>query len=151
MGNISGSPFKPWVKNQVNIRQKSLGEYTNISSKDLQFYSTRTPFIRLASSVNLTNQGPLDKDGNTTQLENSVLKKLIANGISEDLITGDALAKNFILQGGALSLSSEGEYNGLNSGLNNPTNLFSGAYGWGGNHRKGLCTNAWYNSSRCSV
>jgi hypothetical protein len=55
--------FEPWVKKQVDLRQKSLGQYSNISSQDLQFYTTKAPFLRLASSVNLTNIGPT-VDGN---------------------------------------------------------------------------------------
>lgn len=131
MGNLLGSPFKPWVKGQIETRQKSLGEYTNISSKDLQFYSTRTPFIRLASSVNLTNNGP-----NGTELDDSVRKKLVAAGVSEELIKDDQLAKNFILQGGSLAAPEDGSAV-LNSGLNNPSNPFSGAYGWGGISERG--------------
>ena len=57
MGNILGNPFDDWVQTQIDVRQKSLGKYSNIPSKDLQYYTTKTPFIRLASSVNLTNLG----------------------------------------------------------------------------------------------
>ena len=138
MGNVLGQPFKDWVTAQINTRQKSLGKYSNISSQDLQYYSNKTPFLRLASSVNLTNEGPEQK-GKKTTLENSVLKKLIASGIPEDLITGDALAKNFILQAGAVSSKEEKglQLDQINAGLNSPNNLFSGAYGWGGIDERG--------------
>lgn len=138
MGNLLGQPFKDWVTTQINTRQKSLGKYSNISSQDLQYYSNKTPFLRLASSVNLTNEGPEQK-GKKTTLENSVLKKLIASGIPEDLITGDALAKNFILQAGAVSSKEEKglQLDQINAGLNSPDNLFSGAYGWGGIDERG--------------
>jgi hypothetical protein len=122
MSNFLGKPFSQWVKNQVEVRQTSLGKFSPISDKDLQYYTTKTPFLRLASSVNLTNKG---SQGN--QLDNSVLQKLVSSGVSEELIKGDKLAKNFILQGGVVD-----ENGGLKFGLNNGSSIFNGAYGWGG-------------------
>ena len=52
--NILGYPFDSFVKKQVEIRQEALGKYKNIDPSVLQYYSTKSPFIRLASSVNLT-------------------------------------------------------------------------------------------------
>ena len=132
MSNLLGQPFKPWVTEQIDIRQKSLGKYTNIPDKDLQYYITKAPWIRLASSVNL----------NKSEVEgNSVLQKLISNGLTENQVGGDNLAKNLILQGGALSttIGKNGEIisNGLNSGLNNGSSIFNGAYGWGGIEERG--------------
>ena len=60
--NFLSTPFVPWVREQVNVRQKALGKYSNIPSKDLQYYTNKTPFLRLASSVNLTNQGTNDSE-----------------------------------------------------------------------------------------
>ena len=122
MGNILGNPFDPWVKKQIEIRQESLGKYSNIPSKDLQYYTTKTPFIRLASSVNLTNLG-----------EDSVLQKLLNLGIPESLLSEDQLAKNLILQGGAVSSNFPNDplQRGLSSfGL-------KGAYGYGGIEERG--------------
>jgi hypothetical protein len=132
MSNLLGQPFKDWVREQIDVRQKSLGKYANIPSKDLQYYTTKTPWIRLASSVNL----------NKTKIESaSVFQKLITNGLTEDQIIGNNLAKNLILQGGALSSTigknDEIVSNGLNSGLNNGNSLFNGAYGWGGIGERG--------------
>jgi putative chitinase len=132
MSNLLGQPFKDWVREQIDVRQKSLGKYANIPSKDLQYYTTKTPWIRLASSVNL----------NKTKIESaSVFQKLITNGLTEDQIIGNNLAKNLILQGGALSSTigknDEIVSNGLNSGLNNGNSLFNGAYGWGGIEERG--------------
>jgi len=121
MSNFLGKPFDPWVKEQIELRQESLGKYTNIPSKDIQNYTTKAPFLRLASSVNLTNKG---SEGN--EIDDSVLQKLISSGINKDLISGDQLAKNFILQGGVTN--SEGK---IQSGLNKG-GIFEGAYGWGG-------------------
>ena len=121
MSNFLGKPFDPWVKEQIELRQESLGKYTKIPSKDIQNYTTKAPFLRLASSVNLTNKG---SEGN--EIDDSVLQKLISSGINKDLISGDQLAKNFILQGGVTN--SEGK---IQSGLNKG-GVFEGAYGWGG-------------------
>ena len=129
--NFLGEPFNPWVKTQVEVRQESLGKYSNIPSRDLQNYITKAPFVRLASSVNLTNKGPKGP------LDNSVLKKLIANGIPAESITGDELAKACILQGGVVSSTGENTFSGLQSGLNDGNNLFNGAYGWGGSQERG--------------
>lgn len=120
MSNFLGKPFDPWVKEQIELRQESLGKYTKIPSKDIQNYTTKSPFLRLASSVNLTNKG---SEGN--EIDDSVLQKLISSGINKDLISGDQLAKNFILQGGVTN--SEGK---IQSGLNKG-GIFEGAYGWG--------------------
>ena len=121
MSNFLGKPFDPWVKDQIEVRQESLGKYTNIPPKDIQNYTTKAPFLRLASSINLTNQG---SEGN--EIEDSVLKKLIASGVSEELIKDNLLAKNFILQGGVTNSEGKMQF-GLNKGSN-----FDGAYGWGG-------------------
>ena len=136
-GSITGSPFKPWVKKQVDIRQKVLGKYSNIPSSDLQSYTNKTPFLRLASSVNLTNNGP-DRGGVTTQNDNSVLKKLAAStGIPEAELIGPELAKKFILQGGVVSIDNSDTFSGLQKGLNDGSSLFNGSYGWGGNQERG--------------
>lgn len=132
MSNLLGQPFKPWVTKQINVRQESLGKYANIPSKDLQYYTTKTPWIRLASSVNL----------NKTKIESaSVFQKLITSGLTEDQIIGNNLAKNLILQGGALSSTifenNEIISNGLNSGLYKGGSPFNGAYGWGGIEERG--------------
>ena len=97
MSNLLGSPFRSWVTTQIQTRKLSLGkgggENSTINSVDYQYQNSKTPFLRLASSVNLTNKGVNDKE-----LENSVLKKLISLGVPEELITQDQLAQNFILQ-----------------------------------------------------
>ena len=131
--NFLSTPFVPWVREQVNVRQKALGKYSNIPSKDLQYYTNKTPFLRLASSVNLTNQGT-----NDSEITNSVLSKLIEAGYSIDDIGGDQLARNFILQGGVVSSNpDDGTFSGLQKGLNDGSSIFNGAYGWGGSKERG--------------
>ena len=55
--NLLGEPFSPFVKKQVEIRQKVLGKSSDVLPKDLQFYTTKTPFLRAASSVFLSSKG----------------------------------------------------------------------------------------------
>ncbi len=132
---LLGQPFESWVTKQINVRQESLGKYTNISSKDLQYYTTKTPWIRLASSVDTALNYI---DGSKI---NGVPQKLEDMGINPSNFISDRLASNFILQGGALSVTmgKNGEIisNGLNSGLNNGSSIFNGAYGWGGIEERG--------------
>jgi hypothetical protein len=112
MGNITGSPFRTWVTEQINARQKALGQYSNIDPKNLLYYTTKTPWIRLASSVDLNN--------------GKVLNDLISMGFSKNDISGDNLAKKCILQGGVIDQNANLKY-GLSQ-----DNIFNGAYGWGG-------------------
>ena len=112
MGNITGSPFRTWVTEQINARQKALGQYSNIDPKNLLYYTTKTPWIRLASSVDLN--------------EGKVLDDLVKMGFSKNDISGDDLAKKCILQGGVVDQNANLKY-GLSQG-----NIFNGAYGWGG-------------------
>ena len=130
MGNIIGDPFEFFVKNQVEVRQNALGQTSNISIDNLKYYTTKTPWLRLASSINLTGE---EGDG-------SVLDKLLKVGVNKELIVDNRLAKNFILQGGAVSLEETTNEEGkiissnakLQKGLNYNNELFNGAYGWGG-------------------
>ena len=177
MANLLQDPFKPWVKKQIETRQSSLGKYSNISNDDLKFYSTSAPFLRLASSVDLTREevinliysspdekARIEEMSRTSgkqqtlktyyeeraqkaltftsyssiksepfrfKLENSVLDKILKNPkLTENDLIGSALAKNFILQGGATNINAQ-----MNSGLS--TNTFNGAYGWGGISERG--------------
>jgi hypothetical protein len=129
-GNITGNPFEDWVRNQVNVRQSSLGKYSNIPSKDLQFYNSKSPFIRVASAVDLE----FIFDGG--ELVDGIPKKLKNLGYDVDTWDQDYLAKAFILQGGVVS-SEDNTFSGLQSGLNNGSSLFNGAYGWGGTTERG--------------
>ena len=86
MGNIIGTPFESFVKNQVDIRQTALGQFSNISAESLKYYSAKTPWLRLASSVNLT-----DVKG-----KNDVYSKLRNYGFNKNDIINDNLAKNFV-------------------------------------------------------
>ena len=130
--NFLGLPFAPSVKAQIETRQKALGQYNNIDEKYLRSYTTKTPFVRLASSVNVT-----DKGSNNAPLEVSVYQKLINQGLTAEQISGDKLARNFILQGGVVSSTGADSYSGLQKGLNDVKSPFNGAYGWGGISERG--------------
>lgn len=137
MSNVIGEAFSFFVNNQIDLRQEALGKFSNISADNLKYYTTKTPWLRLASSVNLTRE----KEG-----DDSVLDKLTKVGVPLELIQDDRLAKNFILQGGAVSLEETKDDDGvvissnvkLQKGLNYNNDIFNGAYGWGGlNAEKG--------------
>ena len=129
MGNIFGKPFRSWVTKQVQTRQDSLG-YKDYNVNDLKYQNTKTPWIRLASTVDI-NQ--FLKDGTT---ETRVYQQLLKNGLNPELFTGDVAAKNFILQGGAISIGENNELK-TNAGLNYKNDYYNGAYGWGGIDEKG--------------
>ena len=129
--NFLSQPFKPYVKAQVEARQKALGKYSNISPSILQYYTTKAPWIRLASSINVTSI----EDNNSI-----VYQKLIDSGLTPEQIKDENLAKNFVLQGGSISITNNIQNttsNGLNSGLNSTNQTFKGAYGWGGIEERG--------------
>ena len=128
-GNIMGGPFAEWVTNQIEQRQLSLGKGSGSTPKDLLYQQSKTPWIRLASSVDLLQdeEGAID-----------ILKRLGGlPGINLNEIEGPGAAKNFILQGGAISLEGENNFK-QNSGLNLTNQTFNGAYGWGGVTDRGL-------------
>ena len=144
MGNIIGDPFDPFVKRQIEARQNALGQTTNISADNLKYYTTKTPWLRLASSIDLKSQDEIEVLTGVKGI--SVTQRLINAGVPEKLIVGDKLAKSFILQGGALSMGSvneEGKFEEspnvrLQRGLNYNNDIFNGAYGWGGlNEQRG--------------
>ena len=144
MSNFLGLPFEQWVKNQIDTRQTSLGKYSNIPENDLLAYSTKTPFLRLASSVDVTKFGAKDKDGNEIELNKSVYQQLDdIQGLDPSQFSGDTLARNFILQGGVVSapqgeLDVSSSFSGLQGGLNDGLSGFNGAYGWGGTQERGF-------------
>ena len=84
----------------------------------------------------------LDQENLNALITSNNLEKLVNSGIPRELVAGDKLAKNFILQGGAVKYTEkiEGEKKldifTPNSGLNNGT-VFDGAYGWGGVDERG--------------
>ena len=129
MGNVRGKPYRGWVTKQIQRRQESLG-YKNYGVKDLKYQNTKTPWIRLASTANISQYL---NDGKT---ETNVYQKLVKNGLNPNDFLGDKAAKNYILQGGVVGIGENNElitYQGLNS----TNQYYKGAYGWGGIDEKG--------------
>tara|TARA_R110001606_G_scaffold43991_2_gene115814 strand:+ start:716 stop:3112 length:2397 start_codon:yes stop_codon:yes gene_type:complete len=119
--NILGKPFQEFVTDQIFTRQGSLkkGKFRN-STEDLLYQQTKTPWLRMASAVDIK--------------DSKFKESLIGLGFSSSDISGQALAKNFMLQGGAVAKTSNSFT--PNQGINFGTN-FKGAYGWGGTTERG--------------
>ena len=99
MGAIIGNGFDSYVKKQIEVRQKALS-ISGRNDTNLQAYNAGTPFIRLASSVNIYADDP-------TYPGKSVLETMNGSGLFTNLseLRGDSLAKNFVLFGGATNSS----------------------------------------------
>jgi hypothetical protein len=128
MSNLLGEPFEPWVTKQIDVRQKSLGKY---STTQIQANLVKTPWIRLASSVNL------EFPKGDTNRKNSVPQKLVDAGLNISDFEGVELAKKSILYGGVVSMTGENNSITQNSSINNGKSPFNGAYGWGGIEERG--------------
>ena len=55
--NILGQDFEGWVTKQVNLRQASLNRGSGENAKDTLYQQSKTPWIRLASSIDVDNDG----------------------------------------------------------------------------------------------
>ena len=55
--NILGTPFSSWVTKQIEGRQLSLGRGSGNNTKDLLYQQSKTPWVRLASSINVDDDG----------------------------------------------------------------------------------------------
>ena len=55
MGNVIGKVFDDYVQNQVKQRQNTLGNTTRDDS-DLRLLNASTAFLRLASSVDISQR-----------------------------------------------------------------------------------------------
>ena len=84
MSNLLQQPFDDWVTKQIDVRQKSLGKY---STTQIQANLVKTPWIRLASSVNL--EFP-------ENIKDSVPQKLENAGLNASDLSGVELAKKSI-------------------------------------------------------
>tara|TARA_R110000796_G_scaffold38618_1_gene96976 strand:- start:928 stop:4200 length:3273 start_codon:yes stop_codon:yes gene_type:complete len=89
MSNIVGNPFKPFVIKQITARQKILSEVDR--GEQFLKYVSKTPWLRMASSINVNDREKADKLG---------------------LPIGDEAARQFVLQGGSLGVSKNISING---------------------------------------
>ena len=55
--NILGQSFENWVTQQINFRQASLKRGSGGNNEDLQYQQSKTPWLRLASSIDVDNDG----------------------------------------------------------------------------------------------
>jgi hypothetical protein len=118
---LIGDGFIDYVKKQIDTRQSALGEYDIRQLKNTKAFMTRTPWVRMVSSVDLT-------EGNTEFPGKPVLNVIKDSGNYAGIdLSGDNLAKNFILFNGISN--QKGGITNLYSGING--GYFGGAYGFG--------------------
>jgi hypothetical protein len=113
MPNIIGEPFKNYVAQQINARQKAHGSGTNGTSRtpeQITYLNSKTAWVKLASGIKI----------NDTRVQ--------TEGIRPDLAWGQ-LARNYILYGGVSSLQ-EGylKQRGTYSDANNVWDYIKGTY-----------------------
>ena len=128
MGNITGTPFDPNLKKQIDIRQLRLGKL-NRENDDLLFYNSKTAWLRLASSVNVSKETlihniPLLDPASSYTEEKLARKCVLFGGMSS---TDD---KNITLRGGINT-----DINDIND-INDILGI--GSYGFGGSDNFGF-------------
>jgi hypothetical protein len=101
--NIAGSPFQPYVKDQIDLR-KTIISKENRSTSDLLWLTNRNSWIRISSGA--------DVDDNNADFPNE---------------KGDILSKKYILQAGLADHTGGDNLYQIRSGLGP-----NGAYGIGG-------------------
>ena len=156
-GNITGQVFDDKVIEQIENREKVLGQRTR-NDKTLLYSNNQTAFLRLASSVNvgsiassstfltpeeLAAKNVLEQEAYLKALQSSDnytsgQDQLKVRGINETL-TGDSLAKSCVLFGGVVGINNDLNPNlkfGVYNSNEDPISTIA-AYGWGGLGKKG--------------
>jgi hypothetical protein len=110
--NILGQPFAPWVTKQINVRQQSLGNSTNLTNNNLLYQNAKSPWLRLASSVNIEQEGEFPDSLAFTKIIKST-------SLPPEAIGGDTPARNFILQGGSSRIITSELNDAFNSARGN--------------------------------
>ena len=128
---LLGKSFRKFVSEQVEVRQKALGEHTSRFSTgdNTKAFLNNTPWIRLASSVDLEpKKGIPFKDTGDGVFERMEKSELFGD---VKKFKGSQLAKEFVLFGGVNNVNggTDNAYSGLNS--SNASQMFGGAYGFG--------------------
>lgn len=100
--SIFKSTFKPYIKKQLEVRQNACSEVGRSIPKNIQYLNSKTAWIRLSSSVDVDS--------------NSELARRLK-------LSGNDLAKKYVLQGGTLLLKDKNFY--LRRGIGDG----GGAYG----------------------
>ena len=91
MGAIIGNGFDSYVKKQIEVRQKALS-ISGRNDTNLQAYNAGTPFIRLASSVNIYADDPTYPGKSVLETMNG---SVLFTNLSE--LRGDSLAKKLCI------------------------------------------------------
>ena len=118
MANIIGDPFKPFVVEQINARQKLLS--STFRDDNFLKYVSKTPWLRMASAIDINPN--------------------LASSLNLKDYGGNEAAKQFVLQGGSLEVSRNDEtdppsYTSLGAKFGVATNnsiINSNSYGFGG-------------------
>lgn len=136
MSNIVGDAVRKYVRNQINTRQGALGK-SQRTSQDLAWMYGKSSWVTLASSVNIASQNIAvpNKNGETVILNDSgstFRQKFI--GLSGQNYGGNRLAREFVLQGGTVTVSGSNPPE-LRSGISRTDSILPSnpsAYGLGG-------------------
>lgn len=140
--NIVGVDHELYVYDQIETRQKVLGQSSNRDNESLTWINSKTSWVRCASAVNIADEEILvPKKGSTTEFEAATnfgaTKKLKQLGL-EGYPAGSALAKSFTLFAGT-SQSKTPPNGGLSTSLrygiiekNTIYPAMESAYGLGG-------------------
>ena len=127
---LIGNAFDKYVQKQIKVRQSALAEGLDPNSPrslDAQkAFNTSTPWMRLASAINVTND--TDLGGGP-----SVYSRIQSSGIFDGFNwEGESLSQNFVLLGGAASIGNTTTTGTMPSGIMNPNkSALEGAYGFG--------------------
>ena len=107
MSNITGEPFKDYLKKQIDLRQKIHGKGVdgNRTTKEIIYLNSRTSWVKLASSTSID------------QTRLNFIPELKGSGL-----TGTSLAQQYILFNGTSELNTN-ESETTNPGTSNKTTI----------------------------
>jgi len=157
-GNLTNTPPVEYVRNQINLRQRVLGQFNNIPPATLNSYNNRGVFARICSAIELDHDiedklrlriGVLNnrvEQGDATATDKNELFSARTNANScatsrlrsagfdfVDDLKNRNLSKSFIIQGTVVKNPFIGNDStrDLEGGLGSFDNYFGGLYGWG--------------------
>ena len=124
MPNIIGEPFKKYVANQINIRQKTHGSGTDgtlRTPEQITYLNSKTAWVKLASGIKVDN-------GENKSTNPFAYNRVHEEGIRPNLAWGQ-LARNYVLYGGVASLQDGYlKQRGTYSDANNVWDFLKGTY-----------------------
>lgn len=131
MPSIIGDSHKDYVKSQIKARQEILGKPLK-SSEDIAWSNGKTSWVRLASSVDISDaQIPIyNFDEKKYEFISNNGAEFRQEYLDLEGYEGNTLSKQLVLQGGALKEDSSKRFGVANSTSNLPNSEFN--YGYGG-------------------